>query len=252
MESAMSTVMIEAREKVAILRLNHKTTNAIGSQLIEDCQKALDQIKKNFRAMVLAGNSKFFCIGIDLPELIALNRKDMQDYWYRFNQLTLDLFTLPLPTVSALCGHAIGGGCILALTGDFRWATSGRKQIGLNELNLGVPVPYLTDLILRQVVGDRVATGMIYQGGTMPLTDAKDTGLIDEFCDPEIVEDDAVQKADTLGALQGPAFSAVKATRVEAIRQRYEKHHQHMNNVFLDCWFSEPVQQKLAEAARKF
>jgi enoyl-CoA hydratase/carnithine racemase len=248
----MSTVTIEACDKVAVLRLNHQTTNAINSRLIDDCRNAIGRIQNEFRAMVLAGNAKFFCIGIDLPELIQLDRKDMQDYWYRFNQLTLDLFTLPLPTVSALCGHAIGGGCILSLTSDFRWATSARKQIGLNELNLGVPVPYLTDLILRQIVGDRVATDMIYQGSIMPLTDAKDTGLIDEICDPETVEDNAVQKANILAAFQGPAFSAVKATRVEAIRLRYEQHHQQMNDVFLDCWFSEPVQQKLAEAARKF
>jgi enoyl-CoA hydratase/carnithine racemase len=248
----MSTVTIEACDKVAILRLNHKTTNAINSQLIDDCQKAIKQIQKDFRAMVLAGNTKFFCIGIDLPELIQLDRKDMQTYWYRFNQLTLDLFSLPLPTVSALCGHAIGGGCILALTSDFRWATSAGKQIGLNELNLGVPVPYLTDLILRQVVGDRAATGMIYHGKIMPITDTEPIGLVDKICDPDTVEKNAIQEAETLAALQGPAFSAVKATRVENIRIRYEQNHQMMNDIFLDCWFSKTVQQKLAEAAQKF
>ncbi|MFH2057592.1 MAG: enoyl-CoA hydratase-related protein [Pseudomonadota bacterium] len=73
----------------------------------------------------------------------------MVDFFQRFNQLTLDLYTLPLPTACAISGHAIGGRNILALTGDYRFMAEGKKRIGLNEIQLGVPVPYLADLILR-------------------------------------------------------------------------------------------------------
>ena len=55
----------------------------------------------------------------------------------------------------------------------------GKKRIGLNEIQLGVPVPYLADLILRQIVGDRTATEMLYTGAIMPAAAALEVGLVD-------------------------------------------------------------------------
>ena len=248
----MSKAIVEDRGSVAILRLNNGVTNAISPLLVHDLAEALNEIRTDFKGMVLAGGTKFFCIGLDLPSLLKLDRTGMADFWRRFNQLAFDLFTLPLPTVCAISGHAVAGGNVLALTCDYRFAASGNKQIGLNEVKLGVPAPYLADLILRQVVGDRTATEMLYHGEFMPLSDAKQIGLIDEIYPQETVEDQAVEKAAELAAIQGPAFAAVKGNRVEAIRSRYEENHKSKNEAFLECWFSEPVQELLKEASQKF
>jgi enoyl-CoA hydratase/carnithine racemase len=247
----MSKIIIEDCGSVAILRLNNGVTNAISPDLINDIDEALGIIKTNFKGMILSGGSKFFSIGLDLPSLIELNRVAMTDFWYKFNQLILDIFVLPLPTVCAISGHAVAGGNVLALTCDYRFATSNRKLIGLNEVKLGVPVPYPADLILHQIVGDRHATEILYHGEFMSLSDANQIGLVDRICSAENVEKLAVEKAAELAAF-GQAFAAIKANRTEVIRSRYEDNYKIKNEIFLDCWFTKSSQKLLKEATLKF
>lgn len=248
----MTRVKIEQRGRVAIIRLNNGVTNALSPDLVHDLTLELTRVKDQFQGIVLAGGAKFFCIGFDLPKVLTLDRAGMTRFFYEFNQVAFDLLTLPLPTACAIDGHAIAGGNILALTCDYRFAGSAKKLIGLNEVRLGVPVPYLADLLLRQIVGDRAATEMLYQGELMALSEAQKIGLVDGIVPQEELEDHAVKKIAQLAALPQAAFSAIKANRVEAIRLRFEKHHQSKNEDFLDCWFSKPVQLLLAEAAQKF
>jgi enoyl-CoA hydratase/carnithine racemase len=248
----MTKIITEDCGNVAILRLNNGVTNAINPHLVNDINESLREIRAKYKGMVLAGGEKFFSIGLDLPALLKLDRIAMTDFWYKFNQLTLELFTVPLPTVCAISGHTIAGGTVLALTCDFRFATSEKKQIGLNEIKLGLPVPCVPDLILRQIVGDRSSIEMVYHGEFMSLSDANQIGLIDNICSPKTVEEQAVKKASELAAFQGKAFAAIKANRVEAIKLRYEINYKSTNEIFLDCWFSEPVQKLLKEASRKF
>lgn len=248
----MPKVIIEALDNIAILRLNNGVTNAISPSLVEEMSEAIVEVKKNFNGMILTGGGKFFSIGLDLPALLTLNRTELTDFWFKFNQLTLDLFTIPMPTAAVLSGHAIAGGNIFALTTDFRFGTSDRRQIGLNEVRLGLPAPYLADLMLRQVVGDRHATGMLYHGGFITFQNAKDIGLIDVICSPETVEEEAVKKITELAALPASGFAAIKANRVEATQLRYQENYRSKNDEFLDCWFSDSVQALLKEAAKKF
>ncbi|MBW2053732.1 MAG: enoyl-CoA hydratase/isomerase family protein [Deltaproteobacteria bacterium] len=160
--------------------------------------------------------------------------------------------TFPLPTACAIAGHAPAGGTVLALACDYRFAASGRKLIGLNEVQLGLPVPQITDSIMRQIVGDREATELLYQGDLIEPARAQQIGLVDEIHPLEEVEDRAVEKIAKLAALPHPALTAIKANRVEAVRLTYEKNKEIKNQEFLDCWFSQPVQELLAKTAEKF
>ena len=202
--------------------------------------------------MVLCGGEQFFSVGFDLPEVLKFDRPVMGDYLERFNHLCLDLFTAPFPTVCALSGHAVAGGNILALTCDYRYAVAEEKKIGLNELQLGLPVPYLADMMLRHTVGNRYASQMLYSGEFMSFSDAKIIGLVDVVGPPAELEDFTLERIAQIASFQGQAFSAVKANKVEEILSRYEKNHRAKNELFLDCWFSGPVQQSLLEASVKF
>jgi enoyl-CoA hydratase/carnithine racemase len=248
----MTHVKIESRESVAIMRLNNEVTNALSPEIVDDLSSALTQVKSEFQGIILAGGAKFFCIGFDLPRLLKLDRTGMTRFFHEFNQVAFNLFTLPLPTACAIAGHAIAGGNILALTCDYRFAASGNKLIGLNEIKLGVPVPYLADLILRQIVGDRAAKEILYHGKFIALSEAEKIGLVDEIVPQEELEDHAVKKISELAALPRAAFSTIKANRIDVIRLTYEKYYKSKNENFLDCWFSKPVQALLTDAAKKF
>ena len=248
----MKKVILEAHGAVAVLQLNNGVTNAISPELIDDLTDEVKRIKSEFMGMVLAGGDKFFCIGLDLPGLLHLGRSEMVEFYLKFTQVVLDLYTLPMPTACALDGHATAGGAILALSSDFRFASSGRKFIGLNEVKIGLPVPYLADLILRQVVGDRCATEMMFKGEFVEPESAQKIGLVDAVFSPEDLEEKAVAKIAELAALPPHGLTVIKNNRVEALRSRYDDMRSAEADLFLGCWFKPSVQELLKEAAKKF
>lgn len=248
----METVIKQIQGHIAILRLNNGPMNTISSQLVEELSQSLVEVKGSVRGLILCGGDKFFSAGFDLPELLAFDRPAMENFFEKFNQLCVNLFTVPMLTICALSGHAVAGGNILALTCDYRYASTEGKKIGLNELTLGVPVPYLADRILRHTIGDRYASQMIYSGEFMTFSEAKTIGLIDVVGAPDELEDLTLERISYLARFHTQAFEAVKANKVDEIRRDYEKNAKLKNDEFLDCWFSDPVQKNLREASSKF
>ena len=248
----MSKVTVSMQGETAVLRLDNGVTNAISNELVCDMVSALSRVRDSARGLVLAGNQKFFSIGFNLPELLQLDHAAMTDFFSRFDQLCFDLYTLAMPTACAMTGHAVAGGNVLALTCDFRFAAGGKKLIGLNEATIGLPVPYLPDLILRQVVGDRVATEMMYHGQFQPSSRAAEIGLVDAVLPLEEVEEQAVAKINTLAALPRDAFAIIKENRTEAVRRSYELYSRAKLAKMLECWFDDSVQTLLREAAKSF
>ncbi len=245
-------IAVEDLGAVAILRLSNGVTNAISPSLVEALSLALKRINVTHGGAVLAGGSKFFSIGLDLPGLLSLTRPQMKEFWYAFDRAVLELFTFPLPTACAVCGHAVAGGTILALACDYRFAASGRKLMGLSEIRLGLPVPYLADLMLRQVAGDRAATKLLFFGELVESDTAGSLGLVDGVFPEGDVEKIAVEKIAQLAENPKKAFSAIKANRVEEVRERFEKHYREKTESLLDLWFSPGVQELLEKAAQKF
>jgi len=248
----MSQALIENRGEVAILRLNNGVINAISPTLLEDMSSALNQIKNEYNGMVLAGGQKFFSIGLELPTLLKLNRADMTHFFDRFLQVVFELYTFPLPSVCALAGHAPAGGTVFALTCDYRFAATGREVIGLNEVKIGLPVPVIADGMLRQIVGDRAATEILYSGEFLQPEAAQQIGLVDEIFPVDEVEDRAVEKINRL--LTPPRYSLpiMKANRVEAVKSKFLAHKTADVEAFIECWFKSPTQNLLNETALQF
>jgi enoyl-CoA hydratase/carnithine racemase len=248
----MPNVILEPRGEVALVRLAGGVTNAIGYELATDLANALSEVKSGFKGLVLAGGEKFFSIGLNLPELLELDRKGMADFWNLFDDTVLGLYTLPLPTACALTGHAPAGGAILALACDFRFAAAGPKRIGLNEIRIGVPVPYLADRMLRHVVGHRVANELGYEGKLIEFEAAKAVGLIDEVLPGEEVEPAAVARIHELAARTPAAFALTKQHRTREIAEQFQAIRSELNRAFMACWFAPDTQTLLKQAAEKF
>jgi len=248
----MENIKIEEHDRVAILRFNNGVSNAVSYDFVNDLSDALKRTKNEFSGQVIAGGNKFFSIGLNLPELLKFDRSAMTDFWYRFNQTVCDIYTHPLPTAAAIAGHAPAAGTIFAIASDFRFAEEGRKLIGLNEVKLGIPVPYIAALMLNQILSNHEAIKLLYQGEFIGPVKAKEIGLIDEVVEIDTVEEFAIETIKQISALPAPALSAVKANRVEDIRIKFEKNHKEQHEIFLDCWFSDSTQDFLKKAAEKF
>jgi enoyl-CoA hydratase/carnithine racemase len=248
-------VTVDKRGDVAVVALDHGTTNPIGIELIAELSAAVDRLEgdASVAGLVLSSsNEKFFCIGWDIPGLFGLARNDFERFFDDFERACLKLYAFPRPTVAALTGHATAGGCILATCCDYRFIAEGRKLMGLNEIRLGVPVPYFADCILRDIVGAHAAREMMEEGGFYDPQQSLRMGLVDRILPVGEVIEHAVEKAGAVGASPRGAFAEIKGNRVEEVQARAAARRDEKRRLFLDCWFSQDARRLLKEAMAKF
>lgn len=252
---AASLVSVQKKKNIAIVQLSHKSTNAINLALVKELADTINDIKVDdkIKALVLtSANEKFLSIGFDIPSLRPLSQDDFSVFYQAFNQLCIDLYTLPKPTIAAITGHAIAGGCILALCCDERVIAEGSKLFGLNEVKLGVPVPYVADRILHALVGARLAREVMELGEFYPAEDALGIGLVDYLVPLDQVLEKAQEQARLLSAAPGEAFALIKANRVEDVMIGILDRLEVKQMRFIECWYADAARKPLEEAGRKF
>jgi enoyl-CoA hydratase/carnithine racemase len=249
------TLSIEHQDGVALLRLDRGVTNAINLELVHALAAAVRDARENpqTRGLVLcSAQDKFFSIGFEIPQLFELPRSGFEEFYRAFNRMCLELYALPKPTFAAMTGHAIAGGCVLALCCDYRFIADARKLIGLNEIKLGVPVPYVASCVLRQLVGARVARDIEQDGEFLPPKRAQDLGLVDQVLPLERVVSMAVDRCRALGSMPAQAFAMIKRNRTEAVEQQILEKLEGREHYFIDCWYAEDTRARLKAAMEKF
>lgn len=168
-------------ERVRELRLNRPPVNALNPALIAALRGALaDAVAANCGAVVLSGAPGRFSGGLDLPELLALPGPELRELWRSFFGLLHDLAALPIPIVAALTGHSPAGGTVLAVFTDYRIMAEGPYKLGLNEVQVGLPVPQVLMTALTYLVGPRQAARLAVGGLLLDPAEALKVGLVDE------------------------------------------------------------------------
>jgi len=251
----MQTMRVEQRDHVAIITLNRGVTNAINLQLANELAETLQELEhdSDVRGLVLASsNDKFFSIGFDIPQLYELGSDDFRAFYRAFNRASLALYTWPKPTVAAITGHATAGGCILALCCDYRFMAQGRKFMGLNEVKLGVPVPYLIDRALRDLIGGRNAREVLETGEFYPPEELLRKGMVDQVLPLEQVLTRSIKRARSLGAVPQQAFAMIKRNRVEVIEAQALARRDEEEQLFVEFWYSDEARARLKEAIKNF
>ena len=186
---------IERRGAVALVRMNAGKANAIGAAFLDRMDTLLDELEQSRpRAMVLTGHGRAFSAGLDLPSLIDLPAAQLMAFIRRFTEFMLRLFALPWPVVAAVNGHAVAGGCVLALQADQRLMAAGDGVIGLNEVRLGIGLPTVVVETLRCQVPATSLFPIAGEGGLFPAAEAHRLGLVHEVVPPETLVDRAHQR----------------------------------------------------------
>jgi enoyl-CoA hydratase/carnithine racemase len=251
----MSLVEPSREGSIALLTMNRGVINAIDPEQVRELRYHLQEVKKNpeIIGMVLqSANDKFFSIGLDIPLLFEYGEEELLAFILTFDELCMELYALPKPTVAAITGHATAGGCILAICCDRRVMASGRKFMGVNEITLGVPLPYPADCILTHEFGTKTAQ-LLQETGELFLPETlHHLNVIDEVVSPEEVRQRAIERAKNLGELPAQAFQVIKANRVEAVRARVNKDLAEREKDFVRCWRSGEARPLLKEAMEKF
>lgn len=251
----MEQVWQHMEGSVAIVRLASSITNPLSSMLVGELLGVVQSVRDDpeARAMLLTSESdRFFSIGLAIPELIEYDKEQFREFAQMFDRLCIELYSLPKPTVVAIRGHATAGGAILALCGDHRVMTSGRAVMGLNEVRLGVTVPYPADQMLRDLVGARIARDVMEVGDFYGPEELLAMGMVDEVVPPDEVLFIGRELATSLAASPPEAYAAIKANRTGPVVAAIEAGLEERQAQFVDMWYSPEAQANLEEAMLKF
>lgn len=215
-------------DAVAVLALDLGRGNAINHPFIDALNAALDELEQDgdVRALVLTGAGRAFSAGLDLVETYAYDLPALGRYVDAFDALFVRVAAFPWPVVAAVNGHAIAGGCILALAADFRIMADGPFLIGLNEVALGIPFPAGAFEVARRGVPAQAQAEAFLEGRLYRPAEARDAGLVHRLLPPGTdLLAAALEHARRLAAgspealratkadLLAPLLSAVDATR---------------------------------------
>jgi enoyl-CoA hydratase len=199
-DGAVAVVTIDRPD--ALNALNVETLTELRDRLLE---LAADE---DARVVVLTGaGEKAFVAGADIKYMSELD-PDQAKAWGALGHETGRLLeTMPKPTIAAVNGFALGGGCELALACDIRYASS-RAKLGQPEINLGIVPGWGGTQRLAHVCGIGVAKELIYTGRTVGAEEALRIGLVNAIADP--VLEKALETAHELAGKSRLALSLAK------------------------------------------
>jgi enoyl-CoA hydratase len=191
--------------------------NALSTSVLDSLRRGLDDAKGE--PLLLTGAGDVFSAGLDLTEVAAFVDLDAARRLVgTLERLVEALFTYPGPTVALVNGHAIAGGCVLALCCDHRVATQEPGvRIGLNEVALGLEFPPRTLAMIRAQLPPALAARAVLRAELYDPVAAREAGLVDEVAaEPRAV---ALARLAALARLPRGAYARAKdALRGDALR----------------------------------
>jgi enoyl-CoA hydratase len=189
---------------VTIVRFDQPPVNALDLNLLDLIIASMRNIDG---PVVITGAGRCFSAGVDLRALVDGGAEYAERFVTALSEAFLAVFDHPAPVVAAINGHAIAGGCVLAMCADVRLMSAG--TIGLTELSVGVPFPVAALEICRFAMGTS-ATRAALRAKTIDANTALAHGWIDEVVPNDGLISRAIATAHELGEYSPSAYAATK------------------------------------------
>lgn len=218
--------------------------NSLGTKMMRGLIHELQEA--DGAPVLLTGHGDAFSAGLNLKEVADLDRDGMRAFLELLEQTVTALFTYPGPTAAAVNGHAIAGGCVLALCCDWRVGTTNpRTRIGLNEVAIGLPFPPRTFEAVCHRISKTHLDAVLLGGQLCDTSRALALGLLD------VLDEDPMAAAtawlDRVRRNPPAAYAAVKhdlrgdLTPTEATQQQF------LDRV-LPMWTDDAVRRRVLAA----
>jgi Delta3-Delta2-enoyl-CoA isomerase len=246
------------------IRLARPPVNAINPDLILALRQALAavfhptsgkssaaQTQDGPQAVVLTGSAGCFSAGLDVPALLKLERDEIVGFWRSFLGLLSDLASAPVPVACALTGHSPAGGTVLAILTDYRVLADGPYTLGLNEVQVGLPVPEALLTALTHVVGSRQAERLAVGGLLVGPAEALRCGLVDEVAPAEEVIPRAHSFVRDLLARPRSAMLTTRARVRKPLTEAFARIDDTAIEAIVDQWFSDETLSALRKLAAR-
>jgi enoyl-CoA hydratase/carnithine racemase len=228
------------------VRLARPPANALSPALVESLTGMLAEAGESAAAVVVSGQPGMFSAGLDIPELMQLDRGEMSRFWQSFLRMLKTIAFMPVPTAFALTGHAPAGGIVMALFGDYRIMPKGGFKTGLNEVQVGLVVSSSIHQALVRAVGPRTAERILVAGEMMESDRAWDIGLVDELVDgTEDVVPRAIEWCEQHLALPRQAMLTTREMARRDLHGFFDGNIEQGVEGFVEIWFSEATHNTL-------
>lgn len=178
---------------ISVITLNRpEKRNALHPDLVLHLKNKLKEIKDDneVKAIIFTGEGKSFCAGADLEYLNQIkdfssveNEKDSES----LAGLFLEIYNIPIPTIAAVNGSAIAGGCGLASVCDFIVADKTNAKFGYSEVKIGF-IPAIVSIFLIRKIGEGKAKKLLLTGDIIDAEKAYESGLVDYLTDDVLGE----------------------------------------------------------------
>jgi enoyl-CoA hydratase len=245
------TILVEKIDRVALIKFNRpEALNALNGQVMADIVAAVTALEadEGVGCIVLTGSERAFAAGADIKEMADKSYADMQgeDYFAGWAKLA----QCKKPTIAAVSGFALGGGCEVAMMCDFIIAAENAK-FGQPEIKLGV-IPGIggTQRLVR-AVGKAKAADLCMTGRLMDAAEAEKSGLVARVVPTDKLMDEALAAAKTIASYSNVALSVCKETLARAFESTLAEGVLYERRVFHALFATEDQKEGMAAFVEK-
>lgn len=236
---------VQERDRVAHITLRHGRVNAMD---MEFCQALEHQLRtladSSLRAVTITGHGHVFSAGIDLKRWLAEPADYVVPFLEVIESLFATCFTFPKPLISLINGHAIAGGCMLAISADYRLLAPGAK-IGIPELRVGVPLPITAVEMVRFVAANQAFQRLVNVGATFVDAEAVAVGLADEIVPVDEMAASAARIVDEFSVVPTATFQFSKRQTRAPVLAAIAANRQRLYNEYLQIWQSPQIRESI-------
>ena len=207
------TVLLEKKDGIAVVTISRpEALNALNSTVIGELEEVIADLERDLtvRAMILTGEGRSFVAGADIGEQYPLDLDGGRRWGQRGSALFRRIEKLEFPTIAAVNGFALGGGCELAMSCDIILASE-KAKFGQPEVGLGITPGFSGTQRLPRRVGAAKAKELIFSGKMIKADEAKAIGLVNEVFAPEALLDGAMEMAKSFAKNAPIAVKYAKA-----------------------------------------
>jgi enoyl-CoA hydratase len=223
--------------RTALVALASDKVNALDLEVLEEITTVVDycEHEPEIDALVMTGEGTLFSAGLNVNHVLANDLQYTEGLLGALEEALVRIFTCPIPTVVAVNGSAIAGGCLLACAFDKRLIAEGAR-IGVTELRVGVSFPMVAVELLRHVCGSH-AERLMFDAELLDADAACRYGLAHERVPASELQAAAVAAAEQLASLDARAYSLAKTSaRRTVVSTLGEERSRQLDRQVLDHW----------------
>lgn len=210
---AYENILFDVQDGVGLLTFNRpKALNALNPLTLEELDDVIERARReeDIRILVLTGGAeKAFVAGADITEFPKMNPLQARQFAEKGQEIFFKLENLPKPVIACVNGFALGGGCELAMSCDFIYA-SDRAKFGQPEINLGIIPGFGGTQRLARLVGRAKAKELCMTAEMIDAHQAKELGLVAKVFPAEQLVEETMKVAKSLAAKAQAALGAIK------------------------------------------